>query len=206
MVTTGLRAAVVRLIAGRPALDLVNTVWWRGDATRREDRLVSPDDALTWCRLTGIVSVPEANSLSELVRAEPRSGEDLLTGLVQFRSAVEASLFAAAEPDLTLIGPVLAEAVAHSRLVPVGDHHAWSVTDLEVDTPRRRLALDLLDLLTRPHGRLGSCADPGCRWVFLDTSRRQNRRWCSSADCGNRHRVRRHYDQHAGRVKGPSAD
>ena len=46
---------------------------------------------------------------------------------------------------------------------------------------------------------LGVCAGDDCRWAYLDVSRRQDRRWCSSADCGNRDRARRHYQATQGR-------
>ncbi|MBV8733872.1 MAG: CGNR zinc finger domain-containing protein [Solirubrobacterales bacterium] len=29
--------------------------------------------------------------------------------------------------------------------------------------------------------------------MFLDSTRNHSRRWCSSGDCGNRARARRHY-------------
>ena len=64
--------------------------------------------------------------------------------------------------------------------------------DVDAETPRRRLALDLQDLLLAPPGRIGACADAECAWMFLDTSRSRNRLWCSSAACGNRYRVRQH--------------
>ncbi len=48
------------------------------------------------------------------------------------------------------------------------------------------------DPLLDPPGPLRRYDDPLCSWVFLDTSRGYRRRWCSSADCGNRARVRRH--------------
>ena len=38
----------VELVGGHPAVDLVNTVAWRGDAQRRNDRLISDVDAITW--------------------------------------------------------------------------------------------------------------------------------------------------------------
>ncbi|MET8655767.1 MULTISPECIES: CGNR zinc finger domain-containing protein [Streptomyces] len=42
-------------------------------------------------------------------------------------------------------------------------------------------------------GRIRRCAGPGCGWFFVDRSRSGSRRWCSSRDCGNRDRARRHY-------------
>jgi predicted RNA-binding Zn ribbon-like protein len=41
--------------------------------------------------------------------------------------------------------------------------------------------------------RLGECQAPDCRYVFIDESRNQSLRWCSSDTCGNRERVRRAY-------------
>ena len=40
--------------------------------------------------------------------------------------------------------------------------------------------------------RLRICANHGCRWVFEDTSRTRQRRWCSMASCGNRAKAARH--------------
>ncbi len=45
--------------------------------------------------------------------------------------------------------------------------------------------------------RVHQCEDHACGWVFIDTSPRQNRRWCVSAECGNRNRVRLHYQRRA---------
>jgi predicted RNA-binding Zn ribbon-like protein len=38
--------------------------------------------------------------------------------------------------------------------------------------------------------RLKLCASQECHWVFFDRSKPGNRRWCSSALCGNRHKTR----------------
>jgi predicted RNA-binding Zn ribbon-like protein len=39
--------------------------------------------------------------------------------------------------------------------------------------------------------RLKFCANEGCRWVFIDGTKGNIRRWCNDATCGNRDRVRR---------------
>ncbi|WP_083433890.1 CGNR zinc finger domain-containing protein [Nostocoides australiense] len=44
----------------------------------------------------------------------------------------------------------------------------------------------------------------GPRDVFVDTSRQRNRRWCPADDCGNRNRVRAHYQR--GRDRAQRAD
>jgi predicted RNA-binding Zn ribbon-like protein len=52
--------------------------------------------------------------------------------------------------------------------------------------------------------RLRQCRGEGCGWLFLDGSRNGSRVWCSSADCGNRSRARRHYRRH--RAAGPGGE
>lgn len=43
--------------------------------------------------------------------------------------------------------------------------------------------------------RLRQCRDTTCGWLFLDRTKNACRVWCSSADCGNRARARRHYQR-----------
>jgi predicted RNA-binding Zn ribbon-like protein len=43
--------------------------------------------------------------------------------------------------------------------------------------------------------RLKMCDSDECHWVFYDRSRPGNRRWCSSALCGNRHKTRAYRDR-----------
>jgi predicted RNA-binding Zn ribbon-like protein len=46
-------------------------------------------------------------------------------------------------------------------------------------------------LLHQAKGHLKICANDDCRWIFVDRSKGNVRRWCSDATCGNRDRVRR---------------
>ena len=40
--------------------------------------------------------------------------------------------------------------------------------------------------------RIKICPNPGCNWVFFDTTKGNNRRWCNDLTCGNRDKVRRY--------------
>jgi predicted RNA-binding Zn ribbon-like protein len=40
-------------------------------------------------------------------------------------------------------------------------------------------------------GRLKTCANPDCRWLYADGSKNRSRRWCERQTCGNRANVRR---------------
>jgi len=67
---------------------------------------------------------------------------------------------------------------------------------MTVRSPVDRLAIGAVEVLTEiPLDRVKRCDDAACGWLFVDGSHRQNRRWCSTADCGNRARARRHYER-----------
>ena len=46
-------------------------------------------------------------------------------------------------------------------------------------------------LVRQAHDRLKICNNVDCRWIFIDGTKGNIRRWCSNATCGNRDRVRR---------------
>jgi predicted RNA-binding Zn ribbon-like protein len=54
------------------------------------------------------------------------------------------------------------------------------------------IARSFMDSLIRERaGHLKICANEDCRWIFVDHTKGNVRRWCSDATCGNRDRVRR---------------
>ncbi len=71
---------------------------------------------------------------------------------------------------------------------------AWEVP---LDSPGAlagALALSAVGLLQSDAvHRIGRCSSQACGWVFIDHTRNDSRRWCSSTDCGNRDRAARHY-------------
>ncbi len=46
-------------------------------------------------------------------------------------------------------------------------------------------------LIDQGQRRLRICQNQGCRWIFIDKSKGNVRRWCNTATCGNRERVRK---------------
>lgn len=46
-------------------------------------------------------------------------------------------------------------------------------------------------LIRERQGHLKICANEDCRWIFVDRTKGNVRRWCSDSTCGNRDRVRR---------------
>ena len=124
-----------------------------------------------------------------------------LRWLRRLRERIASQLADAVELDPARSEPRSGRRSATASWSRPADPVRWAVVELDQHTPARRIALDLHDQLTRPRGRIGRCDDRDCGWVFVDTSRAGSRRWCSSDDCGNRHRVRRH--QARQRARGP---
>ncbi|MBA3994634.1 MAG: hypothetical protein C0469_14000 [Cyanobacteria bacterium DS2.3.42] len=58
------------------------------------------------------------------------------------------------------------------------------------------IAQTCCELLASPRiDSLRKCASEKCILYFVDTSKNQHRQWCSMEICGNREKVRKHYDK-----------
>lgn len=187
------------LIGGHPAVDLVNTVSWRLDPARRVDHLDDAQALVSWAQAAGLVDPGTAAALRALAEDDPPGAESVLRRLRRVREVVHALLDAAvhghppAEADLRTFHRLSLDA---ARRTPYA---------LSLPLSRRRPSSTfgaLLDQLTLAAEELLAddevlgvrlCQGPGCGWLFLDRSRSHSRRWCSSGDCGNRDRARRHY-------------
>ena len=94
--------------------------------------------------------------------------------------------------------------VASARLTSAEGRAALDL-DVErsrLDYPRHVLALAAVELVrTLPLERTRECAT--CTWIFIDTSRGGQRRWCSMATCGNIEKSRRHYELRRARRTAP---
>jgi predicted RNA-binding Zn ribbon-like protein len=188
------RRDVFSQIGGHRALDLVNTVQWRLSEAKSFDDIRDYADVVRWARQVGAIT-SEASEKAEAQASLTRSDADAEVARVrELREALYATLFEDADPE-----PVVAEyeqALSAGRLARTnhgGDAWTWELP-VDVALPRRAIALDAFDLLTRADlSLLAQCQDAECGWVFLDSSPRHNRRWCVAADCGNRNRARDFY-------------
>ncbi len=180
-------------IGGDVAVDFLNTVDWRLDPERRREQLPTFAHVLAWLVRCGLLDAAAARELATLAVAEPVRAVGEHARVLELREDSYAALIDDRHP--TVLQHHLAGAHAASRLVRAsGGAWAWAPPPLDLAAAGHLLALELGRLVTSEAVlRLHRCEDPHCGWVFLDTSRQRNRRWCSSADCGNRNRVRRHY-------------
>ncbi|PWN01419.1 hypothetical protein DJ010_17820 [Nocardioides silvaticus] len=167
-------------IGGHLALDLVNTVSWRPDPHRTVDRL---SDAAALARWADFVGLHHA-AVTERTVAEVRRLRERVHRVVQ-------PLATGAEPaaaDVAACRRLLLDAVGRAQVVSL------MPVELTATSVYDELALAAWALLEREDARrLRQCRADDCGWLFLDRTKNASRVWCSSADCGNRDRARRHY-------------
>jgi predicted RNA-binding Zn ribbon-like protein len=194
------RPQSIALIGGHPALDLVNTVSWRHDPDQWRENLAVPLDLLTWADRAGVLHEHHLTAIRRAIVEDPKAAEGVLRRVHELREQLYLHVAdciddPGREHQIVEGSPLhgaFADAVTVSGLA--GTPARWTLeARVLLDLPRV-LALHALDLVqTMSIDRLRRCDDDGCGWLFLDTTRNHSRRWCSSGDCGNRDRARRHY-------------
>jgi len=81
---------------------------------------------------------------------------------------------------------------------PAGEGYTWvwKRTNAELDDVLAPVVESAAALLTSPDlSRVRECESETCGWLFIDRSRNRSRRWCDMTVCGNRAKVRRHYQR-----------
>jgi predicted RNA-binding Zn ribbon-like protein len=181
------------LIAGHPALDLVNTLDWRFGDKGPQELLASYDDLLDFVRQWKLPCVRPVAGRS--------AGARVLGRCIDLREALAEVLYArldGGEPSASArdrLERYFKEARLRQKLNwsqwPRVEWE-WAVAESGPDLPVWALALSASDLMTsEAAGRVRACGNPECRWLFLDTSKNHTRRWCDMQLCGNRMKARR---------------
>jgi predicted RNA-binding Zn ribbon-like protein len=189
-------------IAGHVALDFTNTVTWRRHGLDRE-RLQSYSDLVRWSSDAGILETATINALQKAARERPKKAATAYREAVQARAGLHVLFVALATGRRTPLEVVTSlnartrRAMTHVALrseehrISVG----WNATT-DLDRPLWPLLKATVDLLTSADlSRLRLCANPECGWVFLDRSRKRNRRWCSMRECGSKAKARAYYQR-----------
>lgn len=178
-------------VAGHLALDLVDTVHWRLDDTRSIDTLPTFDELLRWSE--EIAGRPDLGILRPAAAQAPDDAARELAAVIALREAIYEAVFHGSDTAVDLVAVEYADAVRRSSLVRGPERSGWSWSEpTDLTGPRTLVAREAHDLLTSDLSRARQCSDDACGWVYLDTSPRQNRIWCTAAGCGNRNRVARH--------------
>lgn len=171
-------------IAGSLALDLANTISWRG-TDRETDHLATVDEVLAWAA--------EAELIGDDFAVSPSEQETLLEQILALRRAVDETGSAIAhgrEPPkaaMDVIRDIAAAALRNASLsgVPSTLHFSG------IHRVSGAVAWSALDLLRGDDlSRLKQCPPDDCRWLFIDRTKNGSRRWCDMGTCGNRAKKR----------------
>ncbi len=188
------------ITAGVLCLDFANTLSWRRMAEPTE-RLRSAVDLASWARQAGVISRAAERRLNRELRANPGRGGRWLAEARRLRESIF-EVFAAhsegREPSPAVMATLegwIRDAVTNSRLVSRGDTYEWQVGAMaSTREVVLRVALSAEALLRSGDlARVGQCSGRDCRWLWVDHTRNQSRRWCDMAVCGNRAKAHRHH-------------
>jgi predicted RNA-binding Zn ribbon-like protein len=190
------------LTGGNLALDLANTLVSRRSNQPRELLLRYPD-LVNWCCQVGLVDEAEASELLANAAHSPRPAARALRQAIVLRETVNL-IFGLDGPDessLRKLQDYAEKLSSHRQLVRDGNAITWRWKRQGLDWmlwPIVHAAAELLTSDARDQVRV--CAADTCGWLFIDNSRRRNRRWCDMTVCGNRAKARRHHAMLASRA------
>ena len=179
-----------RLIAGHLALDFANLI--------PEARDVSWQEFVEFLVDSQVVSKERGQRLENLRRGEPAAVDGVLLKILRLRECIRA-IFSAVEQGRGFPNAWAAPINEILRLTEGHDELVAQQGEWRLEFVARESGLEwLLAAIARSAAELiveganapvKRCANPACRLFFYDDSRTRQRRWCSMALCGNRHKV-----------------
>ncbi len=189
-----------KFVAGNLCLDFHNTVSWNIDKPVEENRLESYEDVVTWAVHAGATDVMSADRLLGAARSDSHEADVAIKRVLDLRQVFH-DVFAAsgrgAQPSASRVEALNRWISAlPMRLTAEGDRFVWDWTAQPTDLtsviwPVVWSAAMLLH--SDEFGRIGECEADDCGWLFVDHSRRHNRKWCQMEVCGNRAKAQRFY-------------
>ena len=200
------RAGSLPLIGGVLALDFCNTSSGRGTPDH-QDHLRTTDNVVTWARHAGVLDAPRESQLRHRCAADVRMAMRLLERALRLRDAiyeVDAALVEGRSPDqsaIDIVGATHADCLADGRLTTRDGGFGWTwdieqAPEAAILGPIAASAMAIITAADR--ARLKQCQGHHCGWLFLDTTKSNNRRWCEMEVCGNRAKQRRRRGRQAG--------
>jgi len=190
------------ITGGALCLDLANTVNQR--PTTAAEGLRTYEDLVGWAEQAGVLTAAEGQALREEAARRPADAAAALSVVRELREALHGTFAAQARgalaptDALAMINTALPPALARLEIHPADGGYTWSWRRAgdQLDSMLAPVIDSAADLLTSPDLiRVRECESAACGWLFLDRSRNRSRRWCDMTVCGNRAKVRRHYQR-----------
>lgn len=180
-------------------VDFANTLEWdRGQPT---DEIPDAEALLSWLRRRGVISERGRAAESARLRRDPVEAErrlDRFRHLRRLLHAVAARTSAGQAPtvvQLRELNHILRHGLHYHQLRVDRDRARYTLAQVgdRLDQARATIASGLAQFLAdESPDRLRTCANEGCRYVFVDRSPAGRRRWCDMRTCGNQAKVARH--------------
>jgi len=165
------------------------------------DHVAEPAALLAWLKENGLISERGRAGESARLHRDPREGERRMERFRYLRNLVHAIAdrvndgHPPTRDQVRDLNHILRHGLHYHQLVSEADGARYSVSQVgdHLDQARATIASSLANFLAQddPH-RLHTCANEGCREIFIDRSPTGRRRWCDMRVCGNRAKVARH--------------
>lgn len=198
---TTARGFLFELTGGDMSLDLVNTVDMRPMESPKE-LLATYSAVCSWARQSGQITPEQESDLIRRAMRHPAEAETARREFVQARECLFGILLATTQGQ-RIPAEVLKQwnhlahgAMAHLQIVQQETALVWRNPPDPQDFNFMLWPVihSAITLLSGPRvARIRRCAAEKCDWMFLDTSKRGNRRWCDMTVCGNRAKAKRFY-------------
>lgn len=198
------------LSGGHPALDFVNSLDNRFASDGPVELLSDYVDLVRFAEQSQLLDAQRARLLAKSVR--PAAAARTLRTARELREALAAVLYGRlqggvpAAADIRILERRFHESDRHRELhldaVHVHGHAMlqwqWGRSAMAADFPLWLVAHAASQLLlSNAVEQVRACGAETCRWLFLDTSKNQTRRWCNMRVCGNRAKAHRYQQRHA---------
>ncbi|MEE4667453.1 ABATE domain-containing protein [Pseudomonas alliivorans] len=199
-------ARMVRLIGGSVVLDFINTCNGRRPNTslgQPEERLNSFGFFFEWAHHASLITPEEYTTWLALTSVQQELLEPALDTVKEFRETMFAVFYTLAHRNaldpqaLHPLNAILLSTMTSRFLTVEQGQPCWawkpcqSVQDI-VTVMLGRLADKAQALLTGPDlVHLKCCSSRECDWLFLDSSKNKQRRWCQMSVCGSREKLQR---------------
>lgn len=187
----------------RLCLDFVNTSDEHPSKAPAEF-LTSYARLVEWSVYFESINDEQAEQLLALARQYPDKENEALGFAIHVRETLFRVLAAAAAKgqvdaeDMHAFNTILAKAMSHLRMTPSQANFSWTcaLDEHDLETMIWPVVWSAAELMTSHDLHyLRECASDTCEWLFLDTSKNHSRRWCKMKECGNRAKVRTHYQR-----------
>jgi predicted RNA-binding Zn ribbon-like protein len=184
-----------RFSGGVLALDLANTVIFRGDPERSLDRFDDPVELPRFAEAAAIFRIGEWGK----VQFHPPLAQKGVEALIGIREVIN-SLFRSAANEDGLKAEDLSTFLRIGSDLVCNEPEGRDLRLPSLSEKKRELSLGAAAFLSAMRlldpvrlERIKAC--PNCYWLYFDESRNRSRRWCDMNVCGNRAKARRHYNR-----------